>query len=155
MAQSQIPAPEIGRRNLLGAVTAIVGAPPWCCKTPSLPDGCLSFAPGKVLVNLALVPDLRRRTGAAFSVVDEDRKINLLLIHVERGRYVAMDRTCTHGGAQCTYNPKRQTLQCTSLNHAEYDLQGTLLHGRTHGNLRTYQTGKSGTTIEISLQDPA
>ena len=36
-----------------------------------------------------------------------------------------MDRSCTHGGAQCTYNPKHHTLQCTSLNHAEYDLGGT------------------------------
>jgi len=154
MAQSPIPASEIGRRNLLQAVTAMAGAPPWCCKTPSLPAASLSFVPGKVIVNLALVPDLRR-PGVAFSVVDETRKINLVLIHAERGRYVAIDRTCTHGGAQCTYNPKRQTLQCTSLNHAEYDLQGALLHGRKHGNLRTYKTGKSGATIVISLQDQA
>jgi Rieske Fe-S protein len=63
-----------------------------------------------------------------------------------------MDRSCTHGGAQCTFNPKRHTLQCTSLNHAEYDLQGTLLHGRTHGNLRTYETKTSGATVEIWLE---
>jgi Rieske Fe-S protein len=152
MAQSKILASEIGRRHLLQAVTAIVGAPPWCCKTPSLPVGCIAFAPGKVIVDLALVPDLRR-TGSAFSVVDEGRKINLVLIHVEREHYVAMDRSCTHNGAQCTYNPKRHTLQCTSLNHAEYDLRGTLLHGRTHGNLRTYKTEKSGATVAISLED--
>jgi Rieske Fe-S protein len=152
MAQSKTVASEIERRRLLQAVTAMVGIPPWCCKTPPLPAAGIAFAPGKAIVDLALVPDLRR-TGAAFSVVDEGRKINLVLIHVERGHYVAMDRTCTHGGAQCTYNPKRRTLQCTSLNHAEYDLGGTLLHGRTHGNLRTYKTEKSGATVAISLEN--
>lgn len=147
-------ASEIDRRNLLRGATALVGAPQWCCKTPSLPDACIAFEPGKVIIDLTLAPDLRR-VGSAFSVVDEGRKINLILIHVERDQYVAMDRSCTHGGAQCTYNAKRHTLQCTSLNHAEYDLRGTLLHGRTHGNLRTYKTGKSGATIEILLKDRA
>jgi nitrite reductase/ring-hydroxylating ferredoxin subunit len=154
MAGIQLVASEIDRRRLLQAATAILGIPPRCCKTPSLPAACISFAPGKVIVDLALVPELRR-TGSAFSVVDEDRKTNLVLIHVERGRYVAMDRTCTHGGAQCTYNPKRRTLQCTSVNHAEYDLRGTLLHGRTHGDLRTYKTEKSGATVAIWLENRA
>jgi Rieske Fe-S protein len=153
-AQSKPLAPEIERRHLLQAVTAMAGIPPWCCKTQQVPVGSLAHAPGKVIVDLALVPDLRR-TGSAFSVVDEGRKINLVLIHVQRDHYVAMDRTCTHGGAQCTYNPKRRTLQCTSLNHAEYDLRGTLLHGRTHGNLRTYRTEKSGATVAILLEDRA
>jgi nitrite reductase/ring-hydroxylating ferredoxin subunit len=154
MAQSKTVASEIERRRLLQALTAMVGIPPWCCRTPSVPAAGVAFAPGKVIVNLALVPDLRK-PGSAFSVVDEGRKINLVLIHVERGRYAAMDRTCTHGGAMCTYNPKRRTLQCTSVNHAEYDLRGALLHGRTHGDLRTYKTEESGGAIAISLESQA
>jgi nitrite reductase/ring-hydroxylating ferredoxin subunit len=154
MVGIQIVASEIDRRRLLQAATAILGIPPRCCKTPPLPSACISFAPGKAIVDLALVPELRR-TGSAFSVVDADRRTNLVLIHVERGRYVAMDRTCTHGGAMCAYNPKRRTLQCTSLNHAEFDLRGTLLHGRTHGNLRTYKTETSGTTVAIWLENRA
>ena len=142
------------RRHFLQGALAVTGIPPLCCTSQALPAACLVFEPGRITVELARVPELRR-TGAAFRVVDESRKINLLLIHAGHGRYVAMDRACTHGGAQCTYNPKRHTIQCTSLNHAEYDLQGTLLHGRTHGNLRTYETKSSSSTVEITLESRA
>jgi hypothetical protein len=55
----------------------------------------------------------------------------------------------------CTYNSKRRTVQCTSLNHAEFDLQGTLLHGRTHGNLRTYTARAKGRILEIEIEATA
>ncbi len=142
---------EIHRRQFLLGALAVTGAPPLCCTTRALPPASIAFDSEKVTVDLSRVPQLRR-TGAAFSLVDEGRRLNLILIHVRRGLYVSLDRSCTHGGAQCTFNPKRHTLQCTSLNHAEYDLQGTLLHGRTHGNLRTYKTRASGATVEIWLE---
>jgi nitrite reductase/ring-hydroxylating ferredoxin subunit len=139
------------RRQFLQGVLAVTGLPPLCCTTRALPLDSIAFDSEKVTVDLSRVPQLRRK-GAAFSIVDEGRKLNLILIHVGRGLYAALDRSCTHGGAQCTFNPKRHTLQCTSLNHAEYDLRGTLLHGRTHGNLRTYETKMSGATVEIWLE---
>jgi Rieske Fe-S protein len=145
---------EIERRRFLIGALAVTGFPPLCCTSRALPPASLVFDSQKVTIDLSRVPELRR-TGTAFRLVDEGRKLNLLLIHVSRRVYVSLDRTCTHGGAQCTFNPKRQTLQCTSLNHAEYDLQGTLLHGRTHGNLRTYQTKASGETVEIRLEPQA
>jgi Rieske Fe-S protein len=92
-----------------------------------------------------------RRTGAAFAIFDQNRTINLILAHSEHHQYVALDRACTHNGAMCTYNRKRQTLQCTSLNHAEYDLRGTLLHGRTHGNLRAYEVENREPLLTILL----
>lgn len=141
------------RQFLLGAL-AVPGFPPLCCTTRALPPASIAFDSGKVTVSLSRVPQLRR-PGAAFSLVDEGRKLNLILVHVSRGHYVSMDRSCTHGGAQCTFNSQRHTLQCTSLNHAEYDLRGTLLHGRTHGNLRTYETKASGPTVEIWLERKA
>ena len=154
MAVNKTTTSEIVRRDFLQGALALAGIPPLCCSTPALPPDSVAFEPGKIRVELARVPELRRK-GTAFCVVDEGRKINLILIHAERGRYVAMDRSCTHGGAQCTYNPKRRTVQCTSLNHAEYDLQGTLLHGRTHGNLRAYETAALRETVEIRLEKNA
>ncbi len=144
----------MGRRRFLEGALAATGIAPLCCMTRALPPDCLTFEPGRITVDLGNIPELSR-TGVSFAVVNEERKINLMLIHAERGRFVAMDRTCTHGGAQCTYNSKRRTLQCTSLNHAEYDLRGTLLHGRTHGNLRTYRTAVSGSKVEILLEPNA
>jgi nitrite reductase/ring-hydroxylating ferredoxin subunit len=92
-----------------------------------------------------------RRTGAALAVVDTERKLNLIVIHVDRSLFVALDRSCTHGGAQCAFNGKRRTLKCTSLNHAEYGLDGKLLHGRTHGDLRAYETRREGSRLLIAL----
>ena len=148
MGDKRAPKSVMERRDFLLAMAAI---PPLCCTTAALPPGSVTFGDNGIAINLAAAPELRR-TGAAFSVVNEARKVNIVVIHIERGRYVAMDRTCTHGGAQCAYNPKRQTLQCTSVNHAEYDLRGTLLHGRTHGNLRTYPAEASGSALTIKLK---
>ena len=142
------------RRHFLQGALAVTAIPPLCCTTQALPQASVAFEPGKITVDLARAPELRR-AGAAFSIVEEGRKINLILIHAERAHYIAMERTCTHGGAMCTYNPKRHTLQCTSLNHAEYDMRGTLLHGRTHGNLRTYETTTRGSIVEIKLENKA
>ena len=140
--------PELPRRHFLQGAFAVTAIRPFCCVTETLPPESVAFSPAKVVVDLKRAPGLRH-VGAAFTVVEDTRKLNIILIHATSGRYVAMDRTCTHGGAQCTYNRKRHTLQCTSLNHAEYDLAGMLLHGRTHGNLRTYETKRTGTIIEI------
>ena len=145
---------EWDRRQFLAGAAALTGVPPLCCVTQPLPEECVSFQADTITVDLTRAAGLRK-AGAAFSIVNLERKINLILIHASRGEFVAMDRSCTHGGAQCTYNPKRHTVQCTSLNHAEYDLQGTLLHGRTHGNLRRYPTRLSGTRIAIATALPS
>lgn len=154
MGGYQISESEIHRRDFLMSALAVAGIPPLCCTTEELPSVSVEFGNGKIIVDLARTPELRR-TGAAFRIVDGERKVNLILIHAGRGEYAAMDRSCTHGGAQCTYNPKHRTVQCTSLNHAEYDLEGRLLHGRTHGNLRSYPTQLSGSKLEITLERSA
>jgi Rieske Fe-S protein len=139
------------RRLFLEGALALTGIPPLCCISPTIPPAAISIQPETLSVDLNLVPALRR-PGAAFSLVDEPHKLNLLLIHVDKDQYVAMNRSCTHGGAQCTYNPKRRRVRCTSLNHAEYDLAGTLLHGRTHGNLQTYEVTATRSTITVKWQ---
>ncbi|MBI4906902.1 MAG: Rieske 2Fe-2S domain-containing protein [Acidobacteria bacterium] len=78
--------------------------------------------------------------------------MNLIVARTEAKHFVALNRACTHGGASCTYMHKSRTLRCTSLNHAEYTLDGTLLHGRTHGNLRAYHLRLNGPYIEIDLE---
>ncbi len=149
-----MPSSETGRREFLMGALVAAGAEPLCCTTAALPADSFIVGNGEITVSLARAPQLRR-VGTAFAVVDRGRQLNLILIHAERDRYVAMDRSCTHGGAQCTYNPKRHTVRCTSLNHAEYDMQGVLLHGRTHGNLRTYPARTSGSTVVIELERKA
>lgn len=77
------------------------------------------------------------------------------LLHSGRRTYTAMNRSCTHNGAQGTYNHKRRTVRCTSLNHAGFDLPGTLLRGRTHGNPRTYPAMATARQVTIALEPHA
>ena len=148
MSANRIKLSEIARRRFLRGALAAAGLPPLCCVSRVAPADSLSLERGRLVVDLTRVPELRKR---ATSVAVVTPQFNLLLIHAASGEYVAMNRACTHGGAMCTYNSKRTTVQCTSLNHAEYDLRGTLLHGRTHGNLRTYPARLAGASVEIEV----
>ena len=144
----------VDRRQFLQDSLWLAGVMPLCCSTPEAPPGSVSYRGATLILDLNKVPGLRA-AGSACAVMDAGRKLNLIVAHTEGRRFVALDRACTHGGSMCTYNHKRRTLRCTSLNHAEYTLDGTLLHGRTHGNLRTYRVRLEGARLEISLEAKA
>jgi len=155
---SRISACERGegldRRQLIQGAMMLAGVAPLCCTTPEVSHESVSYQGATLILDLNKASDLRP-VGSARAVIDIARKLNIIVAHIEKRRFVALDRSCTHGGAPCAYNHQRRTLQCTSLNHAEYDLNGTLLHGRTHGNLRSYQVRLAGTRLEISLEKKA
>ncbi len=138
------------RRRFIQGSLGLFGVVPLCCSTPEVASGSVRFEGGRLLIDLEKAPELHR-VGSAAAVIDTARAVNLIVARTGKNEFVALDRSCTHGGAQCTYNHKRRTVQCTSLNHAEYDLKGTLLHGRTHGNLRAYEVRRTGSLLEIRL----
>lgn len=144
------PSGDLDRRQLLRGSLGFAGVLPLCCRTPELGREGIRYDGSRLVIDLRKTPELDR-VGSAGAFVDRERKLDIIVAHTASHRYAALDRSCTHAGAQCTYNHKRQTLQCTSLNHAEYGLNGTLLHGRTHGNLRTYAVRRSGSLLEIRL----
>jgi hypothetical protein len=121
------PKQETGTRNRAPQSSpgsaALAGAPQWRCKTPSLPEGCIASYPASSTSHRFLIC-------ANWHCLQWLMKaINPVLIH-RRARALCRNR---------------------SLNHAEYDLRGTLLHGRTHGNLRTYKTEKAGRNLAFGL----
>ena len=139
------------RRDFLRSGLGLTGVYPLCCLSPELPPSAVLWEKDRLLLDLTAAAPLKR-IGSAASVADPARKVNLLVIRSGKNQFAALDRTCTHGGAMCAYQHRTRTLRCTSLNHAEYDLQGTLLHGRTHGNLRSYPVRRKGKTLEILLE---
>lgn len=143
----------LNRRRLIQSSLMLFGVPP-CCTTRQVPPESVSYRGGTLILELNRATGLGK-VGAAAAVVDRARKLNIIVARTGRDRFVAIDRTCTHGGAQCVYNHSRHSLQCTSLNHAEYDLDGKLLHGRTHGNLRTYPVRRAGARLEVQLESKA
>lgn len=140
------------RRDLMRGSFAFLGVLPLCCTTPEIGKESVRYDGNTLVVDLGKASGLRS-AGSAGAVVDQGRKLDIIIAHTGGERFVALDRHCTHAGAHCTYNHKRRTLQCTSLNHAEYDLVGTLLHGRTHGNLRAYEVRRSGDLLRIELKE--
>ena len=148
--KSDIHPTDFERRQFLQGSLGLTGVVPLCCRTPEIPPGSASYLGKTLLIDLERAPELGR-VGSAAAFVDTARKLDLIVAHIGRNDFAVLDRSCTHNGAQCTYNHRRLTVQCTSLNHAEYDLRGTLLHGRTHGNLRTYAARCHGRSLEIRL----
>jgi nitrite reductase/ring-hydroxylating ferredoxin subunit len=144
----------LDRRQLLQGTLMLAGVPPLCCVTPEAPAAAFTWDGNTLVLDLNQLPELKR-TGAARAVVDASRKVNILVVHPDKKSYYAMDRACTHGGAMVAYHRDRGTVQCTSLNHAEYDMQGRLLHGRTHGNLRSYVARLAGSRLEIAWKESA
>jgi nitrite reductase/ring-hydroxylating ferredoxin subunit len=145
---------SVDRRTFLRSSVLFGGVVPLCCTTPAAPPESVSFEGATLILDLKRIPDLRA-VGSACAVVDAGRKVNIIVARSDARHYVALDRSCTHGGAQCTYVHRRRRLRCTSLNHAEYELDGTLLHGRTHGNLRAYTVRLDGARLRIALEEKA
>ena len=144
----------VDRRDFLQSAVFLGGVAPLCCTTRAAPSESVSFEGATLVLDLKRIPDLRA-VGSACAVVDAGRKVNIIVARPDSHRYVAIDRSCTHGGAQCAYVHRRRRLRCTSLNHAEYELDGTLLHGRTHGNLRAYSVRLDGARLRIALEEQA
>ena len=140
----------MNRRELLTGSLAFFGNFPQCCRTPELRSAAFRFGAHALSVDLKEANELSH-VGSAAAIVDRARNLDIIIIRFRKREFAALDRSCTHNGAQCTYDQKRRTLRCTSLNHAEYDLKGTLLHGRTHGNLRTYEVRLAGSILQIQL----
>jgi nitrite reductase/ring-hydroxylating ferredoxin subunit len=144
----------VDRRGFLHNFALLGAVAPLCCTTPTAPSESVSFEGATLVLDLRRTLDLRA-VGSACAVVDAGRKVNIIVARPDARRYVAIDRSCTHGGAQCAYVHRRRRLRCTSLNHAEYELDGTLLHGRTHGNLRAYSVRLDGARLRIALEEKA
>ncbi len=140
----------MNRRELLQGAVASWGAIPLCCGTPELSGNAVSFEDRTCRIDLRLAGGLLK-VGSAAAVVEKSRGLDIIVIRLGRHQFAALDRSCTHNGAPCAFDRKRRTLRCTSLNHAEFDLHGTLLHGRTHGNLRAYEVRLAGPILEIFL----
>lgn len=128
----------------------VLSLAPLCCVSQPAVDGSWSIADGALKIDLKSEPVLRK-VGEARTIVESGRKLNIIVVQHEQGKWTAVDRTCTHGGAMCAYQQRSRTLRCTSLNHAEYTLDGKLLHGRTHGDLRSYAVSRRGDWLEVDL----
>ena len=132
----------------------MAGLPPLCCTTPEIPPASFTIQGAVLIIDLQRAPELRK-SGAAVRVVDLERKVNLIVVHPAKNRFAALDRSCTHGGAQVVYNGHNQTVQCTSWGHSEFALDGTVLGGTAKRPVRAYGIRRAGDRLEIVLEAKA
>ena len=141
----------MNRRQLIQSSLAMAGLPPLCCTTPEIPPASFTVQGAVLIIDLKRAPVLRK-PGGAVRVVDLERKVNLIVVHSTRNRFAALDRSCTHGGAQVVYNSHNQTVQCTSWGHSEFALDGAMLGGSAKWRLRAYEIRRAGDRLEIILE---
>ncbi len=136
------------RRDMVRAPLVLAGVPLLCCETPDVPPASIEYAGESVTIDLRRAPGLAR-PGAAGRIVDRERKLNIIVTQPEKGRFVVLDRQCTHGGGQVAYNRNRRTVQCTCWGHSEFTLSGAVVAGPAKRPLRVYVTRVRAGKLEI------
>jgi Rieske Fe-S protein len=147
----QASAGGMNRRQLIRSSLAMAGLPGLCCTTQELPPASFTIQGGSVIIDLKQASALLK-PGAAVKVIELERKLNLIVVHPEKNRFAALERSCTHGGAQVVYNRRRRTVQCTSWGHSEFALDGAVLGGSAKRALRAYEVRRAGDQLEIILE---
>jgi Rieske Fe-S protein len=140
------------RRELLQGVLALAGPP--CCTAPEAPAAAVAIADGEVRIDLRRAPGLRAEGGSA-RVVDEGRRIDVIVVRTGKRRYAALDRKCTHGGGPVAYKPKQRTVQCTCWGRSEFALDGRVAGGPAKRPLRSHAVALAGDTLIIRMEGQA
>ena len=138
----------------MGNSLALAGVPVLCCSTEEVPAGSFRIEGPLLTLDLAAAPPLKR-PGSAARIVDLARGVNLIVVRDRKSRYAALERSCTHGGAQVAYNGKNETVQCTSWGHSEFALDGSVLGGSARKPLRSYPVQRKGDQLRIDLSGAA
>jgi Rieske Fe-S protein len=108
-----------------------------CCYTPDVEPQSVTYGPGGVTIDLRQAPSLRE-VGSAAYLVNEDKGLQLIIVHAAELQYCVLSHLCTHGGQVVSYNHMRGMLQCNNFNHSIFDLSGRVWKGPAEKPLRSY-----------------
>jgi len=134
------------------SLCAATGRP--CCELPAADEASIRFGTGLVDIDLKRVPELKGRGGAVW-IVNDERKIALVVVHLGGREFLAADRKCTHGGGPLTFLAKRRVLHCTCWGHSRFALDGSVVAGPAKRKLNIYETAREGDRLTIRLGTPA
>ena len=144
----------MSRRDLMGSSLAMAGLPGLCCTSEEASPASFAMTGATLTIDLLLARPLAK-PGGAIKVVDRSRNLNLIVVQSEKGTFDALERSCTHAGAQVVYNRRNKTVQCTSWGHSEFSLNGAVLGGSAKRPLRTYPAERVGNLLRIDLSGAA
>jgi nitrite reductase/ring-hydroxylating ferredoxin subunit len=121
---------------------------------PAAARDAVRIVPGLVTIDLARTPELGR-SGGYVKVLDEARKLQILIARVSRDRFIALDQKCTHGGGALTYVHGQQHLYCTCWGHAKFALDGSVIrwpNKQTPRPIRAHAVTRRGQSLEIRVE---
>lgn len=132
------------RRNFLLSPMLLAALPPRCCDLPEAPAASFQISESMLTLRMKELPQ-------ALRISDEARKLKIVLVRTPDGKLAAVSGACTHGGAPLVMNERHGTVQCTSLGHSEFDLQGKVLRGPAPKPIRVYAVRETDGAVEIVL----
>jgi nitrite reductase/ring-hydroxylating ferredoxin subunit len=120
------------------------------CHTPDLEAESLTIGQKSLTINLAKAPSLAEVGNAAY-IVDKDKKLDIIIVHAERGKYFALSRLCTHAYRPISYIRTRKLLMCNNANHSIFDLTGQVVKGPAPKPIKSYAVKLVASALQITL----
>jgi len=121
-----------------------------CCFTPEVEPESLTLEEKQITLDLEKAPSLGD-VGNAVSIVNPDRHIQIIVVHVAQKDYIALSRLCTHANQVISYNRKRGVMQCNGYNHSIFDLSGEVVKGPAEVPLKSYPVTLTDGKLTIAL----
>ncbi len=152
---------ETSRRSFMkrsAAATAAVGGVTGCMcglsgctsKAPKVAKGSVTKADGKVVLELAKIPELGK-VGGFVRLKDKGVPEPVLVIHAAENTYATVSAKCTHFGMGLSYVPEKQHVRCGSFGHSTFTLDGKVTQGPAKKHLKVYATALKDGKLEITV----
>jgi Rieske Fe-S protein len=103
----------------------------------------------EIPIMLIDAPELEK-VGGAYRLQIDDLDKDIIVVHVSRERYVAMDIKCTHKGCNVDYKPDEKIFQCP-CHESAFDLKGIPNGGPATKPLGTYKTYLNGEELVVLM----
>ena len=125
-----------------------------CCSVPEVPRDAVRIDAGSITIDLHRAPALSA-VGSFVKIVDEPRKLQILVARPRKDQFVALDQRCTHGGGALTYVHRHKHLYCTCWGHSKFALDGSVIrwpNQRPPVPLRAHTVRRTGNLLHIRVE---
>lgn len=104
---------------------------------PPKNEKCWTYAHKKVILDLGMVPELRK-AGSSIRIESDSLPERILVVHGLDGKFHAFRNKCSHSGQRLDPLPDKKALQCCGTSQSVYDYQGKVISGPAKTRLLTY-----------------
>ncbi|MDP4199181.1 MAG: Rieske (2Fe-2S) protein [Bacteroidota bacterium] len=106
----------------------------------------------EVPISLEDTPDLKP-VGGTYHLSVEDLEREILVVHVSKDQYIAVDIKCKHKGCDINYEAAQKKFICP-CHGSEYDLAGANLKGPSVKPLNYYHAELRGNEVVVTVYGP-